>query len=291
EVAAECAGGERAALRAEGAARLAHRVEAGADGGGPALRTTPAERRGRAETLRAYAPYLVIIAVFSLAQIGPVKALLEQTTTAFPWPGLHVLNADGTPAKSTVFTLDWLASSGTLLLLCGIAVAAIIGLRPGESLRVYWHTLCRLRTAALTVALVLGLAYLLNLSGQTTAIGHWLAGAGAAFAFLSPVLGWLGVAVTGSDTSANALFGSMQATVAAQTGADPLLYASANSSGGVIGKMISPQNLAIATAVTGIDGREGDLLRKVIGWSLLFLLAMCLLVVLQAGDVLGWMVP
>src|SRR5690606_32946409 len=221
--------------RARRGARRGRRP-AGAPGGGRRRRRRPrpAHHPRRAARPRRdpprLRPYLVIIAVFSLAQIGPVKALLEQTTTAFPWPGLHVLNADGTPAKSTVFTLDWLASSGTLLLLCGIAVAAIIGLRPGESLRVYWHTLCRLRTAALTVALALGLAYLSNLSGQPTAIGHWLAGAGAAFAFLSPVLGWLGVAVTGSDTSANALFGSMQATVAAQTGADPLLYASANSS-------------------------------------------------------------
>ncbi|MFC7740943.1 L-lactate permease [Nocardiopsis composta] len=290
EVAAESAAGERAAARAEGAARLAHRVEAGADGGGPALRTTPPNG---AAAPRPSAPTPLP---------GDHRGLLAGPDR----PGQGAAGADHhrlplARAARAERRRDPREVHRLHPRLAGLQRNPAAPVRhrrrrhhrpaPGESLRVYWHTLCRLRTAALTVALVLGLAYLLNLSGQTTAIGHWLAGAGAAFAFLSPVLGWLGVAVTGSDTSANALFGSMQATVAAQTGADPLLYASANSSGGVIGKMISPQNLAIATAVTGIDGREGDLLRKVIGWSLLFLLAMCLLVVLQAGDVLGWMVP
>ena len=108
----------------------------------------------------------------------------------------------------------------------------------------------------------------MNLSGQTTSLGAWLAGAGGVFAILSPILGWIGVAVTGSDTSANALFGALQVQTAADAGLDPVLMAAANSSGGVLGKMVSPQNLAIAAAAVGMAGQEGDIFRKVIGWSL-----------------------
>ena len=116
-------------------------------------------------------------------------------------------------------------------------------------------------------------------------------GAGGLFAVLSPILGWIGVAVTGSDTSANALFGALQVQTAGQAGLDPVLMAAANSSGGVLGKMVSPQNLAIAAAAVGLAGREGDIFRKVIGWSLLLLALMCLIVALQATPVLSWMVP
>jgi len=130
----------------------------------------------------------------------------------------------------------------------------------------------------------------MNDSGQTGTLGNWMAGAGAAFALISPVLGWLGVAVTGSDTSSNALFGALQVTAAHQAGLDPTLMASSNSSGGVLGKMISPQNLAIAAAAVGMPGREGDLFRKVIGWSLAFLVFMVAIVYLQS-TVLSWMVP
>ena len=113
---------------------------------------------------------------------------------------------------------------------------------------------------------------------------------GTFFAFLSPVLGWLGVAVTGSDTSANALFGTLQVTAAQSAGLDPTLLASANTSGGVLGKMISPQSLAIAATAVGMEGRESEILRRVVVWSLVLLLAVCTLVYLQS-NVLAWMLP
>ena len=138
---------------------------------------------------------------------------------------------------------------------------------------------------------VLGLAYVMNMSGQTTSMGAWLAGAGAGFAILSPILGWIGVAVTGSDTSANALFGALQVQTASQAGLDPVLMAASNSSGGVLGKMVSPQNLAIAAAAVGMAGKEGDIFRKVLGWSLALLALMCVIVALQSTFVLDWMVP
>jgi lactate permease len=131
----------------------------------------------------------------------------------------------------------------------------------------------------------------MNGSGQTTSLGVWLAGTGSLYVLLAPLLGWIGVAVTGSDTSANALFGALQVQTAVKAGIDPVLMAAANSSGGVLGKMVSPQNLAIAAAAVGMAGREGDLFRKVLGWSLILLALMAVIVVLQSTAVLGWMVP
>ena len=148
----------------------------------------------------------------------------------------------------------------------------------------------KLRWAFLTVSAVLGLAYVMNLSGQTITIGTWIAGTGAAFAFLSPILGWLGTAVTGSDTSANALFATLQQTAAQQAGLDPTLLVAANTSGGVVGKMISPQNLTIAATSVGIVGREADLFRKTVLWSIGMLAMLCVLVYLQS-TVLAWMLP
>jgi lactate permease len=138
---------------------------------------------------------------------------------------------------------------------------------------------------------VLALAFVMNLSGQTITLGTWMAGAGTTFALLSPILGWLGVAVTGSDTSANSLFGALQVTAADQAGLPQLLMAASNSSGGVLGKMVSPQNLAIAAAAVGLDGKEGEIFRRVVLWSLGFLVLMCALSALQATPVLSWMVP
>ena len=155
-------------------------------------------------------------------------------------------------------------------------------MKPGRALRIYGETLAQLKWATLTVAAVLALAYVMNLSAQTLTIGNWIAGAGGILAFLSPIIGWLGVAVTGSDTSSNSLFGVLQVTAAKEAGLDQTLLAAANSSGGVLGKMISPQNLAIGAAAVGMAGKEGDLFRRVVGWSLLCLLVMCVLVYLQS---------
>ncbi|MFF3273413.1 L-lactate permease [Streptomyces chrestomyceticus] len=248
-------------------------------------------RDSRADVVRAYAPYALIVAVFSLAQLPPVKDLLTRATRTFDWPFLDVADPDGKPAGGNVFSLPLLATGGTLVLLAGVLTAAVLGVRAATAVREWAATVRELRLAALTVTSVLALAYVLNLSGQAATIGHFVAAAGAGLAFLSPVLGWFGVAVTGSDTSANALFGALQVTAARQSGLSPVLLAAANSSGGVLGKMISPQNLAIACAAVGLAGREGDLLRKVLPWSLGLLLVMCLIVVGQSTDVLGWMLP
>jgi len=247
-------------------------------------------RDSRGEILGAYAPYLIIIAVFALAQLGPVKTFLADAGTEFGWPGLDIRDAEGEPASATTFKLNWLSAAGTLLLISGLLTMVALKVSPRRALQVYGRSLDQLKWATLTVAAVLGLAFVMNLSGQTITLGLWIAGAGGILAFLSAIIGWLGVAVTGSDTSSNSLFGALQVSAAREAGLDPTLLAAANSSGGVLGKMISPQNLAIGAAAVGLGGREGELFRRVFGWSVLLLAIMCVLVYLQSTAVLSWMV-
>lgn len=246
----------------------------------------------RGRMLMAFFPYLLVIVVFALANLVPaIKKAIAATTVSLHWPGLdgHVLSASGKPVSSTVYAFGWLSSPGTLLLICGIVTAAVYRVPAGRALAEMGATLVKLRWAILTVAAVLALAYVMNLSGQTITIGTWIAATGAFFAFLSPILGWLGTAVTGSDTSANALFATLQQAAGKQAGIDPTLLVAANTTGGVVGKMISPQNLAIAATAVGIVGREGDLFRRLVLWSLGLLLVLCVLVYLQSTPVLSWM--
>nr|WP_246382073.1 L-lactate permease [Prauserella isguenensis] len=253
----------------------------------------PRDQLTRSRTLWALFPYLLVIGVFSVVKLWkPLGELLASTTVEIPWPGLHgaILTASGEPTSTTIYSLEWLSSPGTLLAVCGIVVAAAYRLPMSTATREFVSAATSLRWPALTVAGVLALAYVMNQSGQTLTIAMWIGGAGAAFSFLSPVLGWLGVAVTGSDTSANALFATLQQGVASKVGIDPTLLVAANSSGGVMGKMISPQNLTIATSAVGLVGRESDLFRCVVKWSLGLLLVLCALTALQAS-VLSWMLP
>uniref|UniRef100_UPI000A4E517F L-lactate permease n=1 Tax=Streptomyces prasinopilosus TaxID=67344 RepID=UPI000A4E517F len=249
------------------------------------------EEDPRREVVRAYAPYGLIVLIFSVAQIPVVKDRLAGATRTFDWPLLDVAAPNGEPVGANAFTWPVVSTGGTLVLFAGVATAAVLGLRARTAAGEWLATVRELRFAILTVTSVLALAYVMNLSGQAATIGYAVAAAGAGLAFLSPVLGWFGVAVTGSDTSANALFGALQVTAARESGLSPDLLAAANSSGGVLGKMISPQNLAIACAAVGLAGREGDLLRKVLPWSLGLLLVMCLIVVGQSTFVFGWMLP
>ena len=268
------------------------KVPAGAGSGGGTGSSEPV-RDSRGEVAKAYAPYAVIIVIFSIANITAVKEFLAEKpfTFTFKWPGLDVLTADGEVVASTTYAFNWFPAAGTLMVFAGIITALILKVKPAEAIKTYVRTYVELKSAIITVMAVLALAYVMNLSGQTTSLGAWLAGAGGAFAILSPILGWIGVAVTGSDTSANALFGALQVQTAKEAGLDPVLMAAANSSGGVLGKMVSPQNLAIAAAAVGMAGREGDIFRKVIGWSLGLLVLMCIIVGLQSTPVLDWMVP
>ncbi|MEV0068113.1 MULTISPECIES: L-lactate permease [unclassified Amycolatopsis] len=253
--------------------------------------TEAGRRDSGAEVFRAYSPYLIIIVVFGLAQIPAIQHALTSVTRTFAWPGLHITSASGKVSTLPMFKFDWLAAAGTLLIIAGLLTIPVIRIRPATALHIYFATYRQLAPAIVTVMAVLALAYVMNASGQTTTLGTWMAGAGGIFALISPILGWLGVAVTGSDTSSNSLFGALQVVAAQKAELSATLLAAANSSGGVLGKMISPQNLAIAAAAVGMSGREGDLFRRVFLWSVLFLAVMCVLVYLQSTAVLSWMVP
>jgi lactate permease len=258
-------------------------------------------RDTRGDIFRAYAPYLIIIVVFVLATrvpaiagVAPTKpgaggTGLESVTRIYDWPGLHIVSGAG-KAVATTFKLNILSAAGTLLLLSGLLTMIVLRIGVGRALRSYGRTLSQLKFAILTVMAVLALGFVMNESGDTQTLGLWMAGAGGLFALLSPILGWLGVAVTGSDTSSNSLFGGLQVTAAVQAHLSPTLLAAANSAGGVVGKMISPQNLAIAAGAVGLQDREGEIFRRVIGWSIAFLAFICLLVYLQSTSVLSWMV-
>lgn len=242
----------------------------------------------------ALLPYALVVALFSVVNlVGPVQRALAATDIVFGWPGLagNVLDATGEPIARTTFRLEWLSSPGTLLALIALVTALIYRVPLWRAFGVLRHNAYRMRFTALTIAAVVALAYVMDFSGQTLTIGTWIAGTGAVFAFLSPLLGWIGTYVTGSDTTANALFSGLQATVGQQIGLDPYLTVASNASGGVLGKMISPQNLAIAATSVGLAGHESVILRRIIGWSLALLALLCLMAGLMATPVLGWLLP
>ncbi|MEE1621913.1 L-lactate permease [Zafaria sp. Z1313] len=285
--------------------RSAARPAAG-DGSGPGAAGAHAEGLTPVRTWLALFPYFLVIAVFGVAKLWTigfdVPRWLASTDIAVQWPLLYggVLDVEGHPVSSTVYKFTWLSNPGTLLLIAGLIVAFVYSrfdadgryaLKVPDAVAEIGRTVYRMRWAGVTILTVLALAYVMNLSGQTVSIGTWLAGTGAFFAFLSPILGWIGTAVTGSDTSSNALFAKLQQTAGLNAGIDPNLLVAANTSGGVVGKLISPQNLAIAATAVRMDGQESLILRKVVGWSVGMLLFLCVVVYLQSTPVLGWMLP
>jgi lactate permease len=210
-------------------------------------------------------------------------------------PGLHnmitrVPPVTGRPAPyAAVFTLNWLSASGTACLLATLAAALVLGLKPGKVVSAYTSTFRQLKFAMLTLASMLGLAYLMNYSGMTSTLGLSLASTGGAFPFFSAVVGWLGVFLTGSDTSANALFGNLQVVTANALQMNPILTASVNSAAGVMGKMISVLSIAVAVAATGMKSEdESALFRFTIKHSVILMTVMGLLSLLFAYVVPGW---
>ncbi len=249
----------------------------------------------------AMMPYLVVTIVFAAANLGSgLPDLLKKLTVTFDWPGLtgNLLNESG-DVVNTAFSFAYIGNPGTLLLISGIIVGIVYSifddngeyrLRMGQLWTAFTSVFWRMRWSSVTIILVLALAYVMNYSGQTVAIGVFLAGLGGIFAFLAPLLGWVGTAVTGSDTSANALFANLQVTAAHNIGINPDLLLAANTMGGVTGKMISPQSLAIAATAVNKEGQESEILKSVIGYSFLLLGILCVLVYLQT-NVLAFTAP
>lgn len=274
--------------------------------------TTPDEMRSPAaeeklpvsRAVLGLLPYWLVVIVFAIAKLWTfgidVPAALNETTFSFTWPGLEgVMAVDGGQNTAVEFSVPWLASPGTMLLLTGLIVCVVYAMNDSggrfalpftEGIRTLGQTIVSLRVSILTICLVMSLAYVMNLSGQTVTIGAWLSATGAAFAFLSPLLGWLGTAVTGSATSAGALFGSLQATAAQAANLPPQLLLGVNEIGGGIGKIISPQNLAIAASAVKSEGRESELLRKALPYSLLLIVMLGAITYLAASGILGFVV-
>ena len=231
--------------------------------------------------VRAWAPYVILAVMVFLWGLESVKAVLGPIGTKFDWPFLHNLVIKTAPivAKDTpypaVYNVNIGTAAGTAIFIAGLLSVLIMpNYGFGRAFACLGRTIYMLRFPILTIALILGLAFIMNYSGMSSTLGLAFTAAGVAFPFFSPFLGWVGVFLTGSDTSSNALFTSLQKTTAQGIGVDPHLMVAANSSGGVTGKMISPQSIAVACAATGLVGEEGAIFR----WTFFHSVGMCLVI-------------
>jgi len=241
------------------------------------------------ELARAWMPWLVLSVFVFLWGVPQVKAFLDSLSIVrFPVPGLDKLVYRVPPvivketAEAAVFTFNWLSFTGTGIFAAAVVSGLLMSFSPRQLLRTYGRTLKRVRFSLLTVTAMLSLGYMTRYSGLDATLGLAFARTGILYPFFGTMLGWLGVALTGSDTSSNILFGSLQKISAEQLGLSPVLMASANSSGGVMGKMIDAQSIVVASTATRWYGHEGDILRYVFFHSLALAAMMGLLVFLQA---------
>lgn len=270
------------------------------DGVGAARRTAPSG------AFAAWLPYVILIVAIFLSRIGSIiknlpswldlSALLHKADWKFPWPGLHnqviqhaPITAKDAPYAATI-TIDWLFSPGTIALIAAVIAGFAMGARPGLLVATYRRTLYQMRWALLTIFMILAIAFVMNYSGATQTLGLALATTGVLFPLFSAYIGWLGVFLTGSDASANSLFGPMQVISAQQLHISPILAGATNTAGGVMAKMISPQNLAIGATAIGQSGKEGQLLRMTFWWSVVLAFVVGIIALLQA-TIFTWMIP
>ena len=268
----------------------------------------PTTHYSPAQIIKAWMPFAILTAIVSLWSIKPFKDLFVKGKDGHPdgalvdmvmsinVPYLHnaVQKLPPVVTKITdyaaIYKFDWFSATGTAIMLAAIISIVMLKMRPKQALSTFGETINELRTPIYSIGMVLAFAFIANYSGLSATLALALAHTGKAFTFFSPFLGWLGVFLTGSDTSANALFAALQATTARQIGVPEVLLVAANTSGGVTGKMISPQSIAIACAATGLVGKESDLFRFTVKHSIIFTIMMGVLVTLQAY-VVPWMIP
>jgi lactate permease len=269
------------------------------EGPGAATRHGPAliPAHTRQDTRRAWVPWVmlgVIVLLWGLPQVKGVLNDIYSASISVPFLDMEVVRVPPVVAKpsptAAVFAWTPLSATGTALLFTAIATALYLRLRPGEVGRILLGTLSRVKTSLLTIAAMLAIAYTSRFAGLDASMGLAFASTGALFAFFSPLLGWLGVALTGSDTSSNALFGNLQQITAQQLGLSPILTTAANSSGGVMAKMIDAQSIVVAGVATGQQSNEGEILRYGFWHAVTLGCLMGVLVFLQS-NVLSWMIP
>jgi L-lactate transport len=252
--------------------------------------------------LKAWSPFLVLTVFVTLWSLKPFKALfaktgeLAWTVINVPVPMLDKLVVKMVPIVkvatpyTAVYSFNWLAATGTAILLAAITTLLMLRMKPRDAVATFAETVRELAKPIFSIGMVLAFAFVANYSGLSSTLALLLAGTGAAFPFFSPLLGWLGVFLTGSDTSSNALFCNLQATTAHQIGVSDTLLVAANTTGGVTAKMISPQSIAVACAAVGLVGRESDLFRFTVKHSLMLAVLVGLITLAQAY-LFPWMIP
>jgi len=241
------------------------------------------------QIIRAWAPYVILTILVFVCGHKEYQAWVSLSEIKALWPGLHNMAVKTAPIVTSdvpyaaIFKINFFAAAGTAIFVAGLLSSMIMpGYGPIKALVCLGRTVKQLKFSILTICLVLSLAYVMNYSGISSTLGLAFTHTGNFFPFFAPIIGWVGVFLTGSDTSANALFSSLQRTTAEHIGVDPNLMVAVNSSGGVTGKMISPQSISIATAATGQVGREGDLFRFAIKHSVIMLLIICVITFVQS---------
>jgi len=254
------------------------------------------------QIFKAWSPFIILTAVVVVWTLPGFKALFDPkgplggTVLHYNVSGLHNLVIRTMPIVpqdtpyAAVYHFDVISATGSGILVAAILTMLVLRISVRDGIAVFKETALELVKPILTISLVLGFAFIANYSGVSSTLALAIASTGHLFPFFSPVLGWLGVFLTGSDTSSNALFSSLQSITAHQVGVSDVLMVASNTTGGVTGKMISPQSIAIACAAVGIAGRESELLRFTVKWSILFLAIICVINYVQAYY-LQWMIP
>ncbi|WP_336951676.1 MULTISPECIES: L-lactate permease [unclassified Acinetobacter] len=255
-----------------------------------------------AQIAKAWSPFAILTVMVTIWSVKPFKDLftkdgaLHDLVISIQVPYLHQMIQKMPPVVSemkdydAIYKFDWFSATGTAIFIAAIITIIFLKMKPKEAVVTFGETINELKIPIYSIGMVLAFAFIANYSGMSATLALALAHTGQAFTFFSPFLGWLGVFLTGSDTSANALFGALQATTAQQIGVPEVLLVAANTSGGVTGKMISPQSIAIACAAVGLVGKESDLFRFTVKHSITFTIMIGIIVTLQAY-VFPWMIP
>ncbi len=254
------------------------------------------------QVFKAWTPFIILTAMVTVWSLKPFKMLFDKggplAGLVFKWevPHLHNLVIKAAPIVASakpyeaIYKLDILSATGTAILISALISIALLRMKPADAARTFAEVVLELKRPIYSIGMVLAFAFVANYSGLSSTLALVLAGTGALFPFFSPFLGWLGVFLTGSDTSSNALFCSLQATTAHQIGVSDTLLVAANTTGGVTGKMISPQSIAVACAAVGLVGKESDLFRFTVKHSLMFATMVGIITYVQAYY-LTWMIP
>ena len=242
------------------------------------------------QVFRAWAPFIILSIFVGAWGVKPIAAFLDTFTVKFAFPGLTGMVLRNGTALPAVFKLNVLGAAGTSILLTALVSLPVMGASASLAVKTFGQTLRTLKFTMVSIPVILGFAYIINWGGMANALGNAFAETGQLFPLLAPFLGWIGVLVTGSDTSANALFGKLQEVTATKLGIDPVITVAANTCGGVCGKMISPQSLSVATAAVGLVGKEADIFRFTLKHSIILTCVIAVMTYLQS-NILGFLVP